>query len=114
MERKAKDDKYEMNLRYQLSLSYLEHLEGLSLIDSLRIRDTLMYNYNITPSDDELLGFVNYLILQDPYYPGWSEGEIFRNHQPDSKNGKWLFLYKNTEPFHQAYMEYKAKNTKPK
>jgi len=109
-----KEVEYEMHRRYQLSLSYLEHLEGLSLIDSLRIRDTLMYNYNITLSDDELLGFVNYLILQDPYYPRWSEGESFRNHPPDSKNGKWLFLYKNPEPFHQAYMEYKAKNTKPK
>lgn len=104
---------YEMNRRYELSLGYLKKMEELSNSD-YRIQDTLRYNYDISLSDDELLSFVNYLISQDPYYPGWSERESFRKHPPDSKNSKWLFLYKNPEPFHQAYMEYKAKNTKPK
>jgi hypothetical protein len=109
---KAKDEKYGMNLRYQLSLSYLEHLEGLSRTDE-GIQDTLKHEYGITLSDGELSDFVNYLISQDPYYPGWSEREM-RKEDPRNASSKWLFLYKNPEQFHQAYMEYKANSAKPK
>jgi hypothetical protein len=107
-----KEVEYEMHRRYELSLGYLNNREGLSLTDE-GIKDTLKYNYDISLSDDELLAFVNYLISQDPYYPGWSEREM-RKEDPRNASSKWLFLYKNPEPFHRAYLEYKAKKSKPK
>jgi len=107
-----KEVEYEMHRRYELSLEYLNKREGLSLTDE-GIQDTLKYKYNITLPDDELLDFVNYLISQDPYYPGWSEREM-RKEDPRNASSKWLFLYKNPEPFHRAYLEYKAKKSASK
>jgi hypothetical protein len=103
---------YEMHRRYEVSLGYLKYREGLSLTDE-SIQDTLKHGYGITLSDGELLDFVNYLISQDPYYPGWSEREM-RKEDPRNSSSKWLFLYKNPAPFHQEYMDYRTKNTKPK
>jgi hypothetical protein len=37
-----------------------------------------------------------------------------RKEDPRNASSKWLFLYKNPEPFHQSYMKYNAKNAKPK
>lgn len=106
-----KEVEYEMHLHYEMSVNYLKSLEGLSLSDS-RIQETLKYKYNVILSKDELLDFINYLVLQDPYYPVWSERESFREKQPNGENGKWIRLYKNPEPFYQAYLEYKAKKSK--
>jgi hypothetical protein len=81
-----KEVEYEMHRRYEASLGYLKDREGFSLTDE-SIQDTLKYNYNITLSDNELLDFVNYLISQDPYYPGWSEREM-RKEDPRNASSK--------------------------
>ena len=93
------DDKFEMGRRYELHLLYVKKLEGNSFKDEFMQR-TLNIRYNINLSEEELRAFVNYLVERDPYYPSWSE---VRSE-----------LLINSEPFHQAYLEYKAKKSASK
>ncbi|HZS08933.1 MAG TPA: hypothetical protein VFD58_29115 [Blastocatellia bacterium] len=105
------DDEYEMKRRYELHLSYIEALEGISIADEA-IRDTLKLKYDIRLSDDDLLNFINYLISRNPYYPGWSESKMHKENYRDDRS-KWLRIFKTPEPFLQAYLEYKAKKPEP-
>jgi len=104
---------YEQN-RYQGSLSHLEHLEGLNYYDEA-IGNTLRLKYDISLSDKELLGFVNYMISQDPRYPSWSEGEEYKDLTKRNEAGYpiWYFVVKAPEPFYKAYLNYKTSPRKP-
>jgi hypothetical protein len=105
-------NEYEIGRRYELHLSYVKQLEGISIFDAA-IRDTLKYKYNIHLSDNDLVEFVNRLISLDPYYPGWSESKMYKE-DPKIPTSKWLRIYDNPEPVYLAYMDYKAKRSASK
>jgi len=95
-----------------LHLSYVKELEGISISDAA-IQDTLKFKYNFYLSEEDLMDFVNYLTLLDPYYPSWSDSKMYKE-DPKIPTSKWLRIYDNPEPFHRAYMEYKAKKSDSK
>jgi len=101
-------DEYEMGRRYGLNLLYVKMLKGNSIKDG-HMQRTLKIRYNFNLSDEELSAFVNYLIDRNPYYPSWSEVRFMEVALPDGKGATKHYLLVNPEPYHQAYLEYKAK-----
>jgi len=101
------DNKFEMGRRYRLHLLYIKELEGNSSKDEF-MRGTLKMRYNINLSDEEFSAFVTYLTGRNPYYSSWSKVEFMGMVLPDGK-GATGHLLVNPEPYHQAYLEYKAK-----
>ncbi|HXG65630.1 MAG TPA: hypothetical protein VNO70_11020 [Blastocatellia bacterium] len=97
--------------RYKVLVIYLKELEGINGCDRA-IQNTLKLRYKISLSDKELLDFVNHLISQDPYYPGWSEREEYKDLTQRNEAGYplWFVIVKNPEPFYQAYLKYQARD----
>jgi len=106
-------DTYEYNKqgRYQNSLLSIKEMEGINYCDEA-IRNTLKHKYNILLSDQKMLDFVNYLISQDAYYPGWSKRDWYRDPNRLNEKGFPLRYVRiiNLDPFYQAYLKYKAKD----
>jgi hypothetical protein len=101
---------YSRRARYETTLDILKRLHGISNYDR-SIADTLELRYKIKSSDEELLGFSNYLISQDPYYPQWSEMEWYVDHNKLNEYGnpEQYSVIKNIEPFYKAYSKFKGK-----
>lgn len=95
---------------YKILAHGLKEVEGINYCDEA-IRSTLKLRYNISLSDRELLDFTNYPISQDPNYPAWSEREEYKDltQRNDAGNPIWYVIVKKPEPFHRAYLAYKAK-----
>ena len=106
----ATGDEYAKQLRYQATLATVEHMEGINWCDE-SIRDTLKLRYKISLSDKESLDFTNYMISQDPYYPGWSERELYKDRGDVNETGnpRQYVIVRTAEPFYNAYLHYKAK-----
>jgi hypothetical protein len=106
----AEPDDYNQS-RYKVLISDLNEIEGINYCD-LAIRNTLKLKYKISLSDRDLLDFVSYLISLDPYYPGWSEREEFKDLTEKNKAGNplWYVIVKKSQPFYDAYLKYKANN----
>jgi hypothetical protein len=106
----AEDEgEYSRRLRYEGTLSTLKDLKGLSRYDEA-IRDTLALRYKIHLSDDEILSFTNSLMTKDPYYPAWSKTEVYKDWSKvnEAGNPAQYLIIKDVEPFHKAYLQYKA------
>jgi hypothetical protein len=104
------EGEYSKRYRYEASVGMLQDLKGASDYD-MSVQDTLKLRYNIKLSKNELVDFSNYLTSQDPYYPGWSETEWYVDHSQlnDAGNPLQYSIVKDIEPFHKAYLKYKAK-----
>jgi hypothetical protein len=99
---------YRKQGRYEIFLSYLREMEGTNDCD-LAIRNTLRLKYKVSLSDNETLDFVNYLISRDPYYPGWSQSERYKSNELNRAGNPISYLIqKSPEPFHTAYLQFKA------
>jgi hypothetical protein len=95
--------------RYLGTHSERDRLRGLNASD-WSIQDTLRVKYNMRLSDCEMIGFVEYLIQHNPTYPGWTEGEIYRDHSDlnEAGNPRIHVVLKNPERFYRLYLSYKA------
>jgi hypothetical protein len=95
--------------RYEASRSELENMEGLNYFDR-SIQDTLRVRYKIKLLDVETLGFVEYLISQEPKYPSWSTRENYKALSDRNEAGlpRQYYILKNMEPFYKAYLKYKG------
>ncbi len=100
---------YDKQRRYKLCLAALKTMEGINRCDEA-IGATLRLKYKISLSNHELLDFVNYLVSTVPHYPAWSGSEEFKDltQHNEAGNPLWYLTMKNPEPFHQAYLTYKA------
>lgn len=106
-----KDEDNDQNRRrYELQISGIEELEGLNHCDQA-IENTLKLRYKIDFLEGELRLFVDHLITEDPYYPAWSTREEYKDLTQRNEAGypKWYLIMKKPEPFHKAYLQFKAK-----
>jgi hypothetical protein len=99
--------------RFDLALMNLEEAKGISLFTDPAIRETLRREYKILLSKEELLEFINFLVMHYPEYPSWSETDYFRDPAQLNKAGLplWVRTMKKPERFYEAYLEFKK--TKP-
>jgi hypothetical protein len=95
--------------RYEDSQSELKDMQGINHFDR-GIKDTLRIRYNITLSDEQLLDLINYLISQEPHYPGWSALENYKDLSDRNEAGypRQYLILKNPEPFYKLYQKYKG------
>ncbi len=100
--------------RYQATRDEAAQLRGLNMFD-IAIQDTLRVRYKIRLLDKQMLGFVNYLISQDPRYPIWSTVEDYKDmrNRNAAGNPRQFGILKNAEPFYDAYRKYKARVNLP-
>lgn len=96
----------------------LRFANGINMTDEA-IQDTLWVRHRIKVSDEEMLKFANYLIERDPTYPAWSEQEFIRIDDADArvKNDlgvpvTQIYVMKNSQRFHQAYLDFKKQGMK--
>jgi len=99
----------EMTLRFVI---------GANMADEA-IQDTLWVRHRIKMSDEELLGFTNFLIARDATYPSWSERKFERISESNARVVNDLgvpvtqiFVMKNPERFYQAYLTFKPDRLK--
>lgn len=85
----------------------LPRLKGINFTDRA-VRDTLWVKYKIELSDSELLEFSSYLIKNAPTYPGWSKKDFRKDYSRlnDAGNPLQVYVMKNPERFHRAYLEF--------
>jgi len=105
------DESYDRKNHYEVLIYSLKESEGINACDEA-LRNTLRLRYKISLSDKELSDFTNYLILQDPYYPSWSEREEYKDmtQRNEAGNPIWYVVMKKPERFYNAYLQYKGKN----
>ncbi len=103
-------ESYHRRNTYEILAFSLKSIQGINLRDEA-IRDTLRLKYNISLSDSETLNFANYLVLQDPTYPGWSETELYKdmNRRNEAGNPLQYLVVKKVEPFYKAYLNFKIR-----
>ncbi len=107
-----KDEDNDQNRRrYELQISGIEEVEGVNYCDQA-IENTLRLRYKIHFSEAELIRFVDFLITEDPYYPTWSGREEYKDltQRNEAGNPIWYLIMKKPEPFHKAYLQFKAKS----
>jgi len=104
-------ENYDQRNTYEILADGVKEVEGINYCDE-SIRSTLKLRYKISLSDKELSDFTNYLILQDPYYPSWSEREEYKDmtQRNEAGNPIWYVVMKKPERFYNAYLQYKGKN----
>ena len=105
IERKEKTG---IKIRKEDRTLFLNDLKGVNGADRT-IQDTFWVNKKIEISDSELLEFSNFLSARDHKYPTWSETEFIKDHTRINKAGNPLqvYIFKNPEPFYEAYSEFK-------
>lgn len=103
-------ENYDRRNTYEILADGVKEVEGINYCDE-SIRSTLKLRYKISLSDKELSDFTNYLILQDPYYPGWSEREEYKDmtQRNEAGNPIWYVVMKKPERLYNAYLQYKGK-----
>lgn len=103
-------ENYDRRNTYDILADGVKEVEGINYCDE-SIRSTLTLRYKISMSDKELSDFTNYLISQDPYYPGWSEREEYKDmtQRNEAGNPIWYVVMKKPERFYNAYLQYKGK-----
>jgi hypothetical protein len=108
-DREREETEYSRPLRYEGTLGGLRSLESINRYDHA-IRDTLALRYNIDLSEDDILGFTNSLLSKDPYYPTWSEIELFKDRRKTNEGGYPLqyLIVKDIGLFYQAYLRYRT------
>jgi len=94
--------------RYQATRDEAAELRGLNMFDHT-MQDTFRIQYKIRLSDKQLLGFVNYLISQDPRYPTWSDVEDYKDmrNRNAAGNPRQYVILTNAAPFINAFRKYK-------
>jgi hypothetical protein len=103
-------ESYDANQRrYKGSLFILRRMEGTNGCDEA-IKNTLRIKYKVSLSDTEFSDFVNYLVSQDPHYPGWGQKEEYKDVTQRNEAGYhlWFTIVKKPDPFYQAYLKYKG------
>ena len=95
--------------RYQATREEAAELRGLNMFDH-NMQDTLRIRYKTILTDKQTLGFVNYLVSQDPRYPTWSDVEDYKDmrHRNAAGNPRQYFLLKNVQPFYDAYRKFRV------
>ena len=95
--------------RYQATREEAAEVRGLNIFDH-NMQDTFRIRYKIILTDKQTLDFVNYLISQDPRYPGWSTMEEYKDmrHRNSAGNPRQYILLKNFQPFHDAYRKFRV------
>lgn len=88
---------------------FLRQFKGINLADR-NVADTLWVRYKVKLSDDELLEFTNYLISQDPKYPGWSTDEFIKDYSRinEAGNPAQVYVYNDAKRFYDAYLDFKG------
>ena len=100
---------YSIQSRYEVTVRLLADIQGLSRFDRA-VKQTLELRHDIRLSEEEMLSLVNYLILQDPSYPMWSDMKWFRdiNNRNDAGYPRQYAIVENPEPFYKEYLKYKS------
>jgi hypothetical protein len=83
----AESYNYNKQGRYQLSLIALKEMTGINARDEA-VRHTLKLRYKISVSETDMLGFVNYMISQDPSYPSLMVTELYKDQEQLNQAGK--------------------------
>jgi hypothetical protein len=101
---------YSVQARFETAEDLLKSMQGFSRYDDA-IRNALLVTHEITFSDDEMLRFVNYLIVQDPSYSKWSDTTWYRDLKRRNEAGNPLqySIVKNVERFYGEYLKFKAR-----
>jgi hypothetical protein len=92
---------------YERTVDSIKEMEGLSGADEA-IQKTLKLKYKISLSDEKMLDFVNYLIVDDSRYPSQCDREMYKDlaDRNEAGNPRQYPIEKNIEVFYKAYLRY--------